>query len=93
VDAAAEFGPGAFTSVSQVVRGEIRRDPGSGIRDTERRAVFRARRTDPVRVDAMVSGGVTDQVGQGLVEAEQRPDLLPGAVRALRAGQHVGAAA
>ena len=50
---------GAFTGVLDLVREEIRRDPG-----TERRAVLRARmKADPVGVDAVVAGGVADKVG------------------------------
>ena len=55
----AEFMQGAFTGVLDLAREEIRRDPG-----TEMREVLRARmKADPVGVDALVAGGVADKAG------------------------------
>ena len=77
--------------VVKLVRGKSAgiRDPRHGAAD----GVVGTQEADPIGVDAVVSCGVADEVGEGLAEAEQRPDLLPGALGNLRAGQHVRAAA
>jgi hypothetical protein len=66
VDAAAEFGPGAFTGVLELVRGKIRRDPGRGTAG----GVAGPEEADPGRVHPVVSGGVPNQVREGPVEAK-----------------------
>src|SRR6266516_1203064 len=65
--------------------GKVRLDPGYGPAG----GVAGAQEADAVGVYSVVAGGVADQVGQGLVEAEQRPHLLTHPVGVLGAGHHI----